>query len=70
MTMDTFFQSPDTTNTQGENENTIFTSEKKNTSDMLAESLKGLTLASTINDSAYYNSDEDDAESDPKKDQF
>ena len=35
---------------------------------MLAETLKGLTLDSTINDSAYYNSDEDDAESDPKSD--
>ena len=33
---------------------------------MLAETLKVLTLDSTINDSAYYNLDEDDAESDPK----
>ena len=30
--------------------------------------LKGLTLDSTINNSAYYNLDEDDAESDPKSD--
>ena len=35
---------------------------------MLAETLKGLTLYSTINDSAYYNSDKDDTESDQKSD--
>ena len=35
---------------------------------MLAETLKGLTLDSTINDSAYYNSDKDDAERDQKSD--
>ena len=34
----------------------------------MAETLKGLTLDSTINDSAYYNSDKDDAEGDPKSD--
>ena len=64
VTMDTFCQYPVTTNTQGENANTIFTSERQNTSDMLAEMLKGLTLGSTINDPAYYNSYEDDAEGD------
>ena len=68
VTMDTFCQSPVTTNTQGENVNTIFTNERRNTLDMLAETLKGLTLDLTINDSVYYNSDEDDAESDPKSD--
>ena len=52
VTTDTFYQSPVTTNTQINN----------------AETLKGLTLHSTINDSAYYNLDEDDAESDPKSD--
>ena len=31
---------------------------------------KGLTLQSTINDSTYYNSEEDDAEFDPKIDQL
>ena len=35
--MDTFCQSPVTINTQGQNENTIFTSERRNTSDILAE---------------------------------
>ena len=35
---------------------------------MLVEKLKGLMLDSTIKDSAYYNSDKDDAESDPKSD--
>ena len=35
---------------------------------MLAETLKGLTLDSKINDSAYYNPDEDDAESNKKND--
>ena len=35
---------------------------------MLAETLKGLTLYSTINDTAYYNSDKDDTESDQKRD--
>ena len=35
---------------------------------MLAERLKVLTLDSTINDSAYYNSEEDDVEIDPKSD--
>ena len=68
MTMNTFCQSPVTTNTQVDNGNTIFTSERRNNSDMLAEMLKVLTLDSTIDTSAYYNSDEDDAEGDPKSD--
>ena len=50
------------TNTQGENANSILTSERMNNSDALAETLKGLT----INDDGYYNSDENDAEGDPK----
>ena len=61
VTMDNFCKSPATTNAQGENENAVFTSERQNTLDMLAETLKLLTLDSTINDSAYYNSDKDDA---------
>ena len=39
--------------------------------DILAETLKGfkiLTIHSTINYSAYYDSNEDDVESDPKSD--
>ena len=35
---------------------------------MLAETLKVLTFDSTIKNSAYYNRDKDDAESDPKSD--
>ena len=63
--MDNFCQSHVTTNTQRENANTIFTNERRNTLDMLAETLKGLTLDSTINDSAYYNSDKSDAKGNP-----
>ena len=63
--MDTFCQSPITTNTQVESSNVIFASERENTSDMLVESLKGLTLDSTIKNSAYYNSDKYYAESNP-----
>ena len=44
VTMDTFCQSPVTTNTQGDNAKAIFTSERRNTLDMLEETLKGLTL--------------------------
>ena len=66
VTMDNFYQSPVTTNTQGENANAIFSSERQNNSDALAETLKGLTLHSTINDAGYYNSDRNDAEGDPK----
>ena len=63
--MDTFCHSPITTNTHVESANVIFASERENTSDMLVESLKGLTLDSTINNSAYYNSDKYYAESNP-----
>ena len=66
--MDNFYQSPVTTNTQGENTNTLFTNKRRITSDILGERLRGLKFYSTINDSAYYNSDRDDAESDPKID--
>ena len=38
VTMDTLFQSPVTTNTQGENTNVILTSGRLNNSDALAES--------------------------------
>ena len=68
VTMNTFYQSPVTTNTQGENANTILTSENQNDLDVLSEMLKGFTIDSTINVSAYYNSDENDAEGDPKID--
>ena len=40
----------------------------QNTLDVLVETLKGLTIDSTINNSTYYNSDKDDAEFDPKSD--
>ena len=66
VTTDNFCQSPVTTNTQGDNSNAIFRSERRNTLDMLVETLKVLTFNSTINDSKYYNSDKDDAESNPK----
>ena len=59
--MDNFYQSPVTTNTQGDNVNAILTSERINTSDDLAKTLKGLT----INDAGYYNSDKNDSEGDP-----
>ena len=50
VSVDNFIQTPVMTNTQGENENTILTSEKLNKSDALEENLKGLT----INDAGYY----------------
>ena len=46
----------------------MFTSERRNTSDILVETLKVLALDLKINDSAYCNSYEDDAESNPKSD--
>ena len=49
VTMDTFCQSPATTNTQGDNANA---SEGLNHLDELSETLKGLTLHSKINNSA------------------
>ena len=69
VTMDTFCHSLVTTNTTRKNAN--IPNERRITSDILAEKLKvlkRLMLHSTINNSAYYNSDEDDAESDPKSD--
>ena len=68
VTMNTFCQSSVTTNTQGDNKNAILTSERLNNLDALAETLKVLTTDSTINDSAYYNSDKNDAEGDSKSD--
>ena len=63
VTMDNLFhQSSFTTNTQGEIENV--TIERRITLDILAETIRGfngLTIQSTINDSAYYNSEEDDS---------
>ena len=53
ITMDTFIQMPVTSNTQGENENKILTSQKRNKLDALAETLKTLK----INDAEYYKSD-------------
>ena len=52
VTMDNFCQSPVTTNTQGQNVNA---SERLNNLDELSETLKYLTIDSTINNSAYYN---------------
>ena len=59
VTMHTFCQSPVTTNTQRNNAN--IPNERRITSDILVETLKRLMIHSTINDSGYYNSDEDDA---------
>ena len=64
--MDNFCQSPVITNTQ--KKNASIPNERQITSDILAETLKVLTLNSTINDSAYYNSGEDDSGSYPKSD--
>ena len=50
VTLDTFCKSPIKTNTQGENGNT---SERRNNLNALAEMLKGLTIDSTIRDSAH-----------------
>ena len=69
-TIDTFCHHlPVTTDTQGEMAN--MKNERPISSDILAETIKGfngLTIQSTINDSAYYDSEEDDTESDPKSD--
>ena len=64
--MDTFCQSPATTNIQRKNAN--IPNERRITLDILAEMLNGLTLHSTIINSAYYNTDGYDAESDSKSD--
>ena len=67
VTMNHFCEYPVMTNKQRENANAILASERRNTLDMLSETLKILVIDSTINESAYYNSDKDDAEIDPKK---
>ena len=67
MTMDTYCQYPIMNNTQRKDANVP--NERRISSDILAETIKRFnryTLCSTINDSGYYNSNEDDAESDPK----
>ena len=70
LTMDTFFnQYPVKINTQRKNANVK--NERRIYSYILAETiyfLNELTIQSTINDSKYNNSEEDDAESDPKSD--
>ena len=69
VTMVTFCHSLATTNTQ--RKNSEIPNEWRTASGFLAETIKGykrLTLHSTINDSEYYSSDKDYAESDPKKD--
>ena len=62
MNMDNFIQSPAKTNTQRNNAN--FSNERRISSDILSETIKifkVLTVHSTIKDSVYHNSDEDDA---------
>ena len=57
------------TNTQGEIVNVK--NERRISSYILVETIKrfnGLTIQSTINDYAYYNSEEDDTESDTNRD--
>ena len=71
VTMYNFCQSPATTNTQIKIANVP--NNRQISSDILAETIKvfnGLTLFLTINDSRYYDSDKDDAESDPKSNQL
>ena len=71
VTMDNICQSPITTNTRRRNTN--IPNERRVSLDILEERIKvfnGLALHSTINNSAYYDSDEYDAESDPKIDQL
>ena len=55
--MNTFSNTPDTPNTQGENKNTILTSERLDKLDALAETLDNLI----INDAGYYESDSTNA---------
>ena len=62
VTLDTFSRSPFTTNTKVKITNVP--NQRQIPLDILAETIKGfkgLTLQSTINDSKYYNSEEDDA---------
>ena len=67
--MDNFCQSPVTTNIQGNIAN--FPNERRISSDIMRETIKGfkgLTIDSIINNSAYYHSEEDEAEGDPNSD--
>ena len=70
LTMDTFYNySPITTNTQGEIAN--MKNKRQISLGVLAETIKGFngfTIQSTINDSAYCDSEEDDTESNPNSD--
>ena len=66
VTMDTFSQPPVPINTQRKIANVP--NERQIASKIMSETIKRfkvLTVQSKINDSEYYNSDEDDAESDP-----
>ena len=68
VTMDNLIQFPVMINTP--RKKAKFPNERQIYSDILAETIKGfkgLTLETTINDSAYYHSDKNDAESNPKK---
>ena len=68
VTMDTFIQYPVMTNTQRKIANVP--NERRISSDILEETIKefkGLTLQSTIKDSAYYHSEKNVAESEPKR---
>ena len=65
--MNTFCQSPVMINTERKNANVA--NERQISLDIMAEKIKvftGLTLQSKINNSTYYNSEEDVSESDPK----
>ena len=70
--MDNFFHwYPITTNTQGDISNV--TNERRISLNILKETIKrfnGLNFQSIINDSTYYDSEEDDAERDPNTDQL
>ena len=70
VTMDTScHQQPVTISTQGEITNV--TNERQISLEIMVKTIKGfngLTIKSTINNSAYYNSEEDDAESNPNSD--
>ena len=71
VTMDTFIQSPVTTNTP--RKKTDVPNERRISSDILAETIKIfniLTLQSTTNNYADDYSDKNDAEIDPKRDQL
>ena len=68
MTINTFCQSPITTNTQGKIANVP--NERQIYANVLSETIIGfriLTLDSTMNSSEYYHSEENDAENDPNR---